>query len=95
MTIARTLAQPADESLGCLRAVFPRRYANPILNTAPIISSGDGGIDGIGMLQVNALVSFKVLCHAETLVRHLFHDAISAPHEGRRTPNMPSGFALE
>lgn len=33
--------------------------------------SGDGGIDGIGILQVNALVSFKVLFQQE--VRGLGH----------------------
>ena len=59
-----------EQVLGILRSLPPagfERFCQRLLREAGfgqvIVTgrSGDGGIDGIGMLQVNSLVSFKVL----------------------------------
>ena len=72
-TNAGTPTQPAnyrDQVLAILRGLPPagfERFCQRLMREAGFERvdvtgrSGDGGIDGIGMLQVNSIVSFKVL----------------------------------
>ena len=69
-TIAPAVASYREELAGVLQSLPPagfERFCQRLLRESGFQEvtvtgrSGDGGIDGIGILQVNALVSFKVL----------------------------------
>jgi restriction system protein len=73
-----------DQLLAILRDLPPdgfERLSQRLLREAGFVQvfvtgrSGDGGIDGYGTLQVNPLVSFKVLFQCKR-----YRDAVSSPH---------------